>query len=164
MWWRLCTLGFLLVTAENNNFFFFFYSNGLSYATVHHFFGGNKPQVISSEATSYFVYFKLHFFLWGEWNWDIIFLHCDFRSLGPPTNVPSKLWKTEQGRRASVFVVDFIVDFTDLMMTSSQLPPTHAKPLLVYILSSPGVTVEHQTDWAVGSSCVSALLSAMCQK
>lgn len=42
----------------------------------------------------------------------------------PPTNAHSTLWKSEHGRRASVFVLDFIVDFTDLMMTSCLLPPT----------------------------------------
>lgn len=56
----------------------------------------------------------------GQYN----FLALRLQIFGPPTTVHSALWKTEQGRRASVFVVDFIVDFTDLMMTSSQLPPT----------------------------------------
>lgn len=43
---------------------------------------------------------------------------------GHQQNAHSILWKSGHGRRASVFVLDFIVDFTDLMMTSCLLPPT----------------------------------------
>lgn len=72
----------------------------------------------------YFVYFKIHFFLGGKYNGDnIIFLHLDFRSFGyQPMCIQS--FEKQQGWRAYVFVVDFIVDFTKLMTTSSQLPPT----------------------------------------
>lgn len=77
----------------------------------------------------------------------------------------SELWSTKRKqhlallkiqRRAQFFFFSlrgFVVDSTDLMMTSSPLPPTqktHAEPLLVYILSSPGDTALQQADKAVG--------------
>lgn len=79
---------------------------------------------MSLAGSLYFVYFKSHAFLWGSCTRDnIIFSQCDFRSLGHQPVCIHHFEKQNKGAEC-VFAVDFLVDFPDLMMTSSQLPPT----------------------------------------
>lgn len=69
----------------------------------------------------------------------------------------SKLWKT--ARAESICFCGrlhcWFHQVNDDFFPAASHTKAHAEPSLVYILSSPGDTVLHQTDWAVGSSWVS---------
>ena len=67
----------------------------------------------------------------------IFLLHCDDGSfVGDWQMCIQRFEKQNMGGEQVFFVVLFIVDFTDLMMTCSQLPPTHRTSAGVYCIIS----------------------------
>lgn len=98
----------------------------VDYAMREQCFCESHPRVVSVGVSFQFVYFRFHAFLWGNRDRDkIIFLHCNFRSFGHQQIHIQPFENHKMGaERVFLPTLHFTVDFTDLMMTSSLLPPT----------------------------------------